>query len=329
MSNTTESLPSQRLLSLDALRGFDMFWIAGGEGIVHGLAALSGWWLLEGMKTQLTHVPWNGFTAYDLIFPLFLFIAGVTLPFSIGRSLEQGEPRWKLALKIVRRGLLLVLLGLIYNGLLKTGFTPQLRWGSVLGRIGLAWMFGALIYLIADLRGQIAAVVVLLLGYWGAMMFVPVPGIGAGVLEPGKTLADYVDQSLMPGRLYIHDKQGHNIRDPEGLFSTIPAVGTALFGALAGAWLRRRPIEEPHVDGVHKAAGLLLGMAACLFFVVIGANAIAIYMAVRFIDFGGVSRLLVPPNSGVMNEHLRPLLVMGIQWVCLMVMYRNRWFLRV
>jgi len=260
---------TERLVSLDALRGFDMFWImgaVGGEAILHKItkhleaAHLQETWYGRAVEIavyQLTHVEWNGFRAYDLIFPLFLFVAGVAMPYSIGWRLKTGDSKRKIALKVIRRGLLLVLLGLIYNGLLSIGFTHQLRWGSVLGRIGLAYMFGGLIYLVTDVRGQALAVAVLLIGYWGAMLYVPVPEYGAGVLEDGKTLADFIDQKLMPGTLYRHHRQqgAESIpdHDPEGLLSTIPAIGTVLLGALAGTWLRSR--EQ---SGNRKTAGLIL-----------------------------------------------------------------------
>ena len=246
-----------------------MFWIigaVGGEAIIEKIwkhmqaSKLDTTWYgrtVGAAAYQLTHPAWNGFRAYDLIFPLFLFIAGAAMPFSLGRRIEQGEAKSKLALRVVRRGLLLVLFGLIYNGLFSVGFTHELRWGSVLGRIGLAYMFGGLIYLVTDVRGQIAAVILLLVGYWAAMLYIPVPGIGAGVLEDGKNLADYIDHRFLPGTPYLHDRVVGNFaildHDPEGLLSTIPAIGTALLGALAGAWLR-----SGRRNGTVKSAGLMV-----------------------------------------------------------------------
>ena len=227
---TTES---RRLTSLDALRGFDMFWIIGGEGIVHAFANLTGWGMAIWASNQLHHVEWNGFVFYDLIFPLFLFIAGVAMPFSVSKRLERGEDKTKLMLHVVLRGVILVVLGVIYNnGLFQVGLA-ETRFPSVLGRIGLAWMFAALIVLNSKLKGQVMWFVGLLLGYWAAMALIPVPGFGAGQLTVDGSLAGYIDRLLVPGRLHL------GVHDPEGILSTIPAISTALLGVFAGTLLRR------------------------------------------------------------------------------------------
>jgi len=247
----------RRLLSLDALRGFDMFWIIGGEGIAHSLANLTGWGVAIWASNQLHHVEWDGFVFYDMIFPLFLFIAGVAMPFSLTKRLERGEDHKKLMLHVVRRGLILVVLGVIYNnGLFKASFSDT-RFPSVLGRIGLAYMFAALIVLNTKLRGQLMWFVGLLLGYWAAMKLIPVPGFGAGQLTIDGSLAGYVDRMLVPGRLYL------GVHDPEGLLSTIPAISTALLGVFAGTLLRR---DLPGVTREKKAFLLAGAGLACLLF---------------------------------------------------------------
>src|SRR4030095_2664510 len=109
----------QRLYSLDALRGFDMFWIMGAEEIVHNFAKATGSPFWNGFSNQLTHPAWNGFHFYDLIFPLFLFIAGVATPYSVGRELEKGKSKQQLLFRVIKRGLILVLFGIIYNNGLK------------------------------------------------------------------------------------------------------------------------------------------------------------------------------------------------------------------
>ncbi len=246
---------SRRLVSLDALRGFDMFWIIGGEGIVHTLADLTGWAVAIWASAQLRHVEWDGFVFYDMIFPLFLFIAGVAMPFSLSRRVERGEDKRKLMLHVVRRGLLLVALGVIYNnGILRTTLA-ETRFPSVLGRIGLAYMFAALIVLNTKLRGQIAWFAGLLLGYWAAMTLIPVPGFGAGQLTQEGSLAGYIDRSLIPGRLH------RVVHDPEGLLSTIPAISTALLGVFAGTLLRGDLVA---VSRERKALLLAAGGGACL-----------------------------------------------------------------
>jgi predicted acyltransferase len=237
---------SRRLRSLDALRGFDMLWIVGGATLVAALAEATGWGWLGWIEGQCEHVEWHGFRFWDLIFPLFLFLAGVSMPFSFAKRRGQGASDGTLARHALRRGLTLVFLGVVYNGLLAFDFAT-LRYASVLGRIGLGWMFAALIALRCGVRGQVAWIAGLLLGYWAALTLVPVPGQGAPSLEPGRTLADWLDRTLLPGRLH------REVRDPEGILSTVPAVATALSGALAGAWLRRADVA-----GDRRAAGLAL-----------------------------------------------------------------------
>lgn len=262
MSNDDENKTKQnpRLVSLDALRGFDMFWIIGGVPLVSALLALLG---LEKIRSaflqQMHHVPWDGFHAEDLIFPLFLFIAGVTMPFSIGRQIERGDDQWRINLKILKRGVLLVLLGCIYNGMLNFDFA-NLRYFSVLGRIGLAWMFAAFIFTKTSWKGQIAWAIGLLLGYWAALAFITVPGFGAGAgnLSIEGNLVGYLDRAFMIGRL-----NSGNF-DPEGGFSLIPAISTALFGALTGLILKNADSKKERLQAsaIMAIAGLLfIGIA--------------------------------------------------------------------
>jgi predicted acyltransferase len=249
-----------RLLSLDALRGFDMFWIISGEGIFHGIASavmanhsltrnpidwqiattndLSLWErIVVGISNQLHHTVWNGFTFYDMIFPLFIFIAGVSMPFSFSRQFEKGGINKAIAKKniyrsLIKRTVILLLLGMVVNGALQFKGYENTRFASVLGRIALSCFFAAIIYLNCSLRKQLIWFGVLLLGYWAAMMLIPVPGFGAGVLTAEGNLSAYVDRILLPGKL-------HRIAyDPEGLLSTIPAIGSALLGIFAGQFLQ-------------------------------------------------------------------------------------------
>ncbi len=244
--------PGRRLLSLDALRGFDMFWIMGGESIVHAAATLTAWAPLVWLEGQMHHPKWNGFTLYDLIFPLFLFMAGVSMPFSFEKRIERGDTRGQLFRHVIIRGLLLVLIGMIYNGFLNFDW-PKTRYPSVLGRIGLAYLFAGLIVLSTGVRGRVLWLIGVLVGYWAALRFIPVPGYGAHDLAPGHTLTDFIDQTLLPGRLYV------GTHDPEGLLGTVPAIGTALFGALTGEWLK-----SERSSGYQKAAGMFLAAAVCL-----------------------------------------------------------------
>jgi predicted acyltransferase len=224
----TDGSKQDRLHSLDALRGFDMLWISGGEALIISLAALTGWPWLQWAAGQMEHVAWEGFRFYDNIFPLFLFIAGVSMPFSILKRKQRGESMHKIYLHLFKRLVILFLLGLLVNGLLRLDFEKQ-RYASVLGRIGLAWFFAAVIVLNTSIRGQIIWFAGILLAYWAVMKLVPVPGFGAGVLTPEGNLAAFIDQKLLPGSLCCY-----TYGDNEGIISTFPAICTALLGTFTG-----------------------------------------------------------------------------------------------
>jgi predicted acyltransferase len=235
---TQPATTAQRLYSLDALRGFDMFWIMGAEEIFHSIAKATGSPFWEGIANELTHPAWNGFHFYDLIFPLFLFIAGVATPYSVGRELEKGKNKNQLLFRVIKRGLTLVLLGIIYNNGLKILPLDQIRFGSVLGRIGLAYMFANIIYLYTTDRGHVIWFCSLMIGYWLLLKFTSAPGFLPGDLTMEGNFASYIDRTIMPGKLYL------GIHDPEGLTSTIPAIGTGLLGILTGNFLKNSPASQ-------------------------------------------------------------------------------------
>ena len=246
----------QRLYSLDALRGFDMFWIMGGEEIFHSLAEITKSPVMAAISEQLTHPEWHGFHFYDLIFPLFLFLAGVATPFSLGKELEKGKSREQILVRVIKRGLILVLLGVIYNNHLVLKPISEIRFGSVLGRIGLAYMFANIIYLYTTQRGQIIWFCSLLVGYWFLLLFNAAPGFERGDLTMEGNFVSYLDRLIMPGKLYL------TIHDPEGLISTIPAIGTGLLGIYAGNLLKNSPLT-PQQKSLRL---LMLGVA----FIVLG-----------------------------------------------------------
>ena len=255
----------RRLQSLDALRGFDMFWIISGEGIFHGIASVIkekyslqqstvDWQIAISsevspverifltISNQLHHSVWNGFTFYDLIFPLFIFIAGISMPFSFGKQMEQAldkkAAKTRIYRSLIKRTIILLLLGMVVNGALKLNGYENTRFASVLGRIALSCFFAAIIFLNFRLRGQIVIFLFLLIGYWAAMMLIPVPGFGSGQLTPEGNLAAYVDQVMLPGKLH------RGVYDPEGLLSTIPAIGSAMLGIFTGQFLYQLPEEK-------------------------------------------------------------------------------------
>nr|WP_293834985.1 DUF5009 domain-containing protein [uncultured Arsenicibacter sp.] len=264
-ASVAQPAPVKRLLSLDTLRGFDMFWIMGGEEIFHVLAKTTGAAWAIFLAEQFHHPDWNGFAPYDLIFPLFIFMAGVSTPFSIGSRLEKGASRGELARKVITRGLLLVLLGIIYNNGILAKSLADTRFPSVLGRIGLAGMFAQLIYIYSGQKAQYGWFGGLLVGYWLLMTFMPVPGCGAGVLTMECSFAGYVDRLLVPGHLY------KDVHDPEGLMSTMPAICNALLGIFAGNLLRTdgRTLSQQQKTVQLIFAGficLLIGMIWGVFF---------------------------------------------------------------
>jgi predicted acyltransferase len=262
----TENKPAtKRLYSLDALRGFDMFWIMGGEGIFIGLASLTGWPLFKWWATQLDHVPWHGFVFYDMIFPLFLFIAGISFPFSLAKRIANNDSRKSIYKHVIGRGLILVLLGIIYNNGIKFNFA-ELRYGSVLGRIGLAWMFGALIFMNTKLTFRIVWLCGLLIGYWLMLLIFPAHDLGStDVFSQTGNLTSHIDRLLMPGKLYLGN------HDPEGLFSTIPAIGTALLGMFTGEFMLSKYLNDKPLKKVLYLVGaavslMVIGQIWNLFF---------------------------------------------------------------
>jgi predicted acyltransferase len=228
----------KRLQSLDALRGFDMFWIMGGKGIFVGLATLTGWPLFHWWVEQLEHVHWHGFHFEDMIFPMFLFIAGISFPFSLSKRTAMNDSRKSIYIHIIKRGLILVLLGILYNNAVRFNLN-ELRYGSVLGRIGLAWMFAAIIFMNTKLNFRIIWFCGLLLGYWFLLLLFPAHDLGStDIFSMEGNLASHIDRLIFPGRL------DDGIHDPEGLLSTLPAIATALLGMLTGEFLLSKYLND-------------------------------------------------------------------------------------
>lgn len=218
----------QRLVSLDALRGFDMLFIMGGAGLIASLAEWFPCDFTAVLAEQMEHVEWNGLRHHDTIFPLFLFIAGISFPFSLAKQRGQGRSEWAIHRKVATRGLLLVFLGMVYNGLLDFDF-ENLRVASVLGRIGLAWMFAALIFMHTGWRVRAGITSALLVGYWLLAGFVPAPDAeGADIFSAEGSIVGYIDRILLPGRVL------YGSIDPEGILGTVPAIATALLGMFVG-----------------------------------------------------------------------------------------------
>jgi predicted acyltransferase len=247
---STETEPRERLQSLDALRGFDMIWIVGAEAVGAAVGKLSGGPAFKLFAAQFDHVDWRGFHFYDLIFPLFVFMIGVSITFSI-RRLVDTEGRPAALRRVFRRALLLYVLGLFYYG----GFDgpiSNIRLMGVLQRLGICYLFASLLFIYLRPRALIAVFVAILVGYWALLTFVPVPGWGAGDFTEGHNLTNWIDQHYLPGRKWDGD------HDPEGLLSNLPAIASCLLGVFAGLLLR-----DPVRTGQRKAA-LLAGIGVAL-----------------------------------------------------------------
>ena len=216
-----------------------MFWIMGGEGIFVGLASLTGWPVFQWWAGQLEHVPWHGFHFYDMIFPLFLFIAGISFPYSLAKRMAKNESRQSIYRHVISRGLILLLLGIVYNNGVNFDFS-HMRYGSVLGRIGLAWMFAALIFMNTKLTFRIVWLAGILIVYW--LLFILFPAHDLGATDPYSmegNLAGYIDRLLLPGRFCCY-----KFGDSEGIMSTIPAISTALLGMLTGQFVGSRYLSD-------------------------------------------------------------------------------------
>ncbi len=319
-----------RLYSLDALRGFDMLWIMGGAEIIHSLYTATGSSFLGTLSTQLSHPDWNGFAAYDLIFPLFLFLAGVATPYSQERKLQAGKTKGSVLFMVVKRSLALVFLGVVYNnGLEVIKPFSEIRFASVLGRIGLAYLFANIIYLYANKLSQLIWFVSLIVGYWLVLKFNAAPGFPHGDLTMEGNFASYIDRFIVPGKLY------RTTHDPEGFFSTIPAISTGLLGIIVGDMLKNghqskslKALYMATMGGVFlgvaqlwnidfpinknlwsssfvmQAGGLSLLLLSLFYYIidvlgyqrwailfkVIGMNSILIYMSVKFIDWDNTTQ---------------------------------------
>lgn len=358
MENNSKPV-SNRLQSLDALRGFDMFWIMGGRHIFLGLATLTGWPVFQWWAGQVKHTAWHGFTFYDMIFPLFLFIAGISFPFSLAKRTAMNESRKLIYSHIIKRGMILVFLGILYSNGVSFDFV-NLSYRSVLGIIGLAWMFASLIYINTRFSFRIVWLLGLLLGYWIALVVFQAPGYGfADAFSPEGNLPGYIERILIPGP-YGNSEQ---------IFTVIPAIGTALLGMFTGEFmLSKRLIEKPLMKvGYMMLAAIVLiligliwnlvfpinkhlwtssfvcfagGLSLLLFsvfhlvievwqckkwafvFIVIGLNPITIYLGRRIIDFKYTAGFFVDGVAALLPEDWTQLIKgIGLTAVCWIFLY--------
>lgn len=358
-----------RIMSVDALRGFDMFWIIGGQEFFTALAALlcfsggvPGW-----LAYHLEHVEWTGFAAWDLIMPLFLFVSGVSIPFAL--ALKARETRdWKVFYRrLARRVFLLWVFGMIAQGHLLEFHTTTIHfYSNTLQAIAVGYVIAVLAFVYLRLRTQIFLCTLLLAVYWLLMMFVPVPGAARWVLEPELNLALWLDTVvlgrfrdgttyawILPGfgfgaSVLLGSFAGQVLKSsskPLRRFWILIALG---IGCLAAGWvwsLHFPIIKHLWTSSMVLWAGgwsfLLLALFYLVIdilewrrwaypFVVIGANAIAVYMAVHLVRLdklvGGLPFLAGDGELRLLAASFTALLIV---WVPLWIMYKRKIFLRV
>jgi len=352
LSKQNSDVIKRRLMSLDALRGFDMFWIVGGDQLIREITRITSFQWDDVLGGQMVHVNWDGFRFYDLIFPLFMFLAGVSIPYSIIGKLEKGVSVKHLILKILKRVVVLVLLGMVYNGLLAFDFA-NLRVASVLGQIGLAYGIAAGIVLFSR-KAKVSF-------YWcigimifcsAVQLFVPVPEYGAGVFTREGCINGYIDRIFLPGKLYYD-----GVFDPEGLLCVVSATAIVLLGVQAGFLLRSERFSDYRKTAILAGAGfslLLLGVSIspvypCIkvawtttfnliaggismmlfalfyliidvwkfyrwsyFFRIIGLNSITIYLAAEIFDFKHTSNFLFSGIAGLSGSYETVIIIIGI-----------------
>lgn len=323
---------SKRLVSIDALRGFDMLMICGADAFFRSFEGKTSLSWLDGLAAQFEHPAWIGFTFYDFIFPLFLFVSGVSIPFSLRKAIEASTPKKQIYRKAFWRMLILIALGMLDKNAPFPFFDwEQIRLGSVLGRIGIAGFVTVVLYLNCDAIRRLTIVVAVLLAYYAAVFLIPVPGFGAGDLSFEGNLVGWFDRTFLPGRLL----QGQF--DELGILTTFPAICLTILGCFAGEILLNANLSDtgkfrqliivgviciaialvwnlhfPIFKRMWTSSFIMLtsGMAFlslalfyvvidilkfrrwAFFLVVVGMNSLTIYMVYRFVNFKHTSRLL-------------------------------------
>jgi predicted acyltransferase len=361
--------PSERVVSVDALRGFDMFWIAGGGPFVMAFFKLFANPLPTWLERQFDHVPWVGFVGWDLIMPLFLFIVGVAMPFSIGKRVERGDSRSSIYRKVAYRVVVLWILGIIAQGNLLAFDLHNLQlYSNTLQSIAAGYLISAIALVELPVRWQGVLAGALLVVFWALMRFVPVPGHGAGIFTPDGNLAMWIDNALL-GRF----RDG---TDYTWILSSLGFGATTLMGVLSGHLLRTRlpggrkvlvlaasglgclltgwlwGFEFPIIKHIWTSSMVLWSGGWCLlllalfyglidvlgykrwavFFVVFGMNAIVAYMAPDLISFHRISNANLAGlarHLGMFSEFLLTGGTVGILWLGLYYMFRKKTFLRI
>lgn len=224
------SLGSKRLESLDALRGFDMIWIMGLAAAVRAFCEQFPCGASSWVALQMKHAPWGGFSFYDLIFPLFLFMTGMTFPFSYASQVRKGLSPTKIHLRMFKRMLLLILLSMVHCGALQFD-SAKYHYVSVLQRIGITGFLAGLTYMHFRPRVRIAVAAAILVGYWALLMFCPSPLApeGAGPFAKQGNIVDWLDRCLALRSWFGRDP--FEIRDIPLSFFQVPLALLGMFAA--------------------------------------------------------------------------------------------------
>ena len=360
--------PLGRLASLDALRGFDMFWIVGGTEILFGLQKVIHSPFFNKITEQFHHVPWQGLHFYDLIWPLFMFIMGAAIPFSVAKRRARGAGDRTLIWYATRRAIILFCLGTITQGNLLLFDLSQFHpCYSVLHGLAAGYLIAMLVVVKVNPKRHVATITIFLLAYWAMVMLIPVPGVGAGVLTPQDNVATRFDQWVL-GRFHY----GENT----WFMSYLGFGASVLLGVLAGQILMsdRTSLEKIYRLLGAGAVSLVLGLVwnlsfpvikllwtssyvlvsggfsflvLALFywiidvrgnlkwaftFTVIGINPLAIYVATQVFDFRLVGNVFVGyllPRTGRWGNLLEAFAAFAIVWLLLLWMYRNNEFIKV
>jgi predicted acyltransferase len=363
------AVPVQRIMSVDALRGFDMFWIMGGGPLVMEFCKLFSNPLPVWLGQHFDHVEWEGFVGWDLIMPLFLFIVGVAMPFSIGKRLERGDTRSMIYRKVMYRVVVLWVLGTIAQGnLLAFDLSKLHLYSNTLQSIAAGYLISSIALVELRVRWQAVLAGALLLVFWALMAFVPVPGYGAGVLTPDGNFAMWVDETLL-GRFrdgttytWIFSSLGFGATVLMGVLAghllrtSLPGRRKALLlaaaglGCLLGGWLWS--FAFPIIKHIWTSSMVLWSGGWCLlllalfywvidvlgyrrwafFFTVIGMNAIVAYMAPDIIPFPTISNTLfagLAKHLGMFGNFLVAFGAVGVLWLGLYYMYRKQTFVRI
>jgi len=362
-NNIKISIP--RLLSVDALRGFDMFWIMQGKEVLVTFIILIFGRIPPWLQYQLSHPEWEGFSAWDMIMPLFLFITGITIPFSMNKYILGKGRHTNFYTRLIRRVILLWILGMIAQGnLLSFDLSKLHLFSNTLQAIAIGYMIASLVCLYIPLRFHVCITLGLLLIYWIWMMFIPLPGVGIGILQPEQNWAMYIDKLLLgqfrdgthytwilsslgfSATVMLGVHAGYTIHTIQSRWKTFWAlVGMGILCLCLGKlWSLHFPIIK-HIwssSMVLWSGGwsyLLLalfylimeigGLITWAFpFTVIGSNAIIAYMGAPFIK-EGFHWLIGNRMPPIILHHIIPALVLIITWTILYLLYRKKWFLRV